>query len=239
MKLLRMTMRAALRALRRNKMRSALTMLGIIIGVAAVIATVSIGLGADAAVQDQIRSLGTDLLMVVPGATTASGVRSGWGGVSTLTVGDARAIERDAAAVKDVTYFKRQVVQVVAGEKNWSTAVQGAPPSFFTVREWPVVLGSAYGERDEEGPRASRCSARRWSSSSSAPDTIRSARRCGSRTCPSASLACSRRRGRRCGGRTRTTSSSFRSPPPSAASSVRNSSARSTTSWSPRSRAPR
>jgi putative ABC transport system permease protein len=151
MKLLRMTMRAALRALRRNKMRSALTMLGIIIGVAAVIATVSIGLGADAAVQDQIRSLGTDLLMVVPGATTASGVRSGWGGVSTLTVGDARAIEKDAAAVKDVTYFKRQVVQVVAGEKNWSTAVQGAPPSFFTVREWPVVLGSAYGERDEEG----------------------------------------------------------------------------------------
>ena len=77
MKLLRMTFRAALRALRRNKMRSALTMLGIIIGVAAVIATVSIGQGADAAVQDQIRSLGTDLLMVVPGATTSSSVSTG------------------------------------------------------------------------------------------------------------------------------------------------------------------
>ena len=75
MKLVRMTLRAALRALRRNKMRSALTMLGIIIGVAAVIAMVSIGQGADAAVQQQIRSLGTNLLMVVPGATTAAGVR--------------------------------------------------------------------------------------------------------------------------------------------------------------------
>ena len=151
MKLLRMTLRAAMRALRRNKMRSVLTMLGIIIGVAAVIATVSIGRGADAAVQEQIRSLGTDLLMIVPGATTASGVRSGWGGVSTLTVGDAQAIRKDAPAVKDVSYFKRQIVQVVAGDKNWSTAVQGTPPSFFTVREWPVVLGSAYDERDEEG----------------------------------------------------------------------------------------
>jgi putative ABC transport system permease protein len=151
MKLLRMTLRAALRALRRNKMRSALTMLGIVIGVAAVIATVSIGQGADAAVQEQIRSLGTNLLMVVPGATTASGVRSGWGGVSTLTAADALAIKKDAPAVSDVTYFKREVVQVVAGDKNWATAVQGAPPSFFTVREWPVVLGSAYSERDEEG----------------------------------------------------------------------------------------
>src|SRR5512144_367009 len=90
MNILWMTVRTALRALRRNKMRSALTMLGIIIGVAAVIAMVSIGHGADAAVQQQIRALGTNLLMVVPGATTAAGVRSGWGGVSTLTTADAR-----------------------------------------------------------------------------------------------------------------------------------------------------
>jgi putative ABC transport system permease protein len=150
MKLLRMTLRAALRALRRNKMRSALTMLGIVIGVAAVIATVSIGQGADAAVQEQIRSLGTDLLMVVPGATTASGVRSGWGGASTLTVGDGQAIRKDCPALKNVSWFKREIAQVVAGDRNWSTAVQGAPPSFFTVREWPVALGAAYSERDEE-----------------------------------------------------------------------------------------
>jgi putative ABC transport system permease protein len=150
MKLLQMTLRAALRALRRNKMRSVLTMLGIIIGVAAVIATVSIGQGADAAVQEQIRSLGTDLLMVVPGATTSTGVRSGWGGVSTLTAADAAAIAKDCPAVQDTSYFKRQIVQIVAGDKNWSTAVQGAPPSFFRVRQWPVVSGSAFTERDEE-----------------------------------------------------------------------------------------
>jgi len=101
-------------------------------------------------VQEQIRSLGTDLLMIVPGATTASGVRSGWGGVSTLTVADALAIAKDCPAVQETSYFKRQIVQVVAGDKNWSTAVQGAPPSFFRVRQWPVVLGSAFTERDEE-----------------------------------------------------------------------------------------
>jgi putative ABC transport system permease protein len=151
MKLLRMTLRAALRALRRNKMRSVLTMLGIIIGVAAVIATVSIGQGADAAVQEQIRSLGTDLLMIVPGATTSTGVRSGAGGVSTLTVADAMAIKKECPAVKEVSYFKRQIAQIVNGDKNWSTAVQGAPPSFFAVREWPVVSGSIFSERDEDG----------------------------------------------------------------------------------------
>ena len=151
MKILRMTLRAAMRALRRNKMRSALTMLGIIIGVAAVIATVSIGQGADAAVQEQIRSLGTDLLMIVPGATTSTGVRSGAGGVSTLTVADAMAIKKECPAVKEVSYFKRQIAQIVNGDKNWSTAVQGAPPSFFSVREWPVVSGSIFSDRDEDG----------------------------------------------------------------------------------------
>jgi len=149
MKLLRMTMRTALRALRRNKLRSALTMLGIIIGVAAVIAMVSIGQGADYAVQKQIQSLGTNLLMVIPGATTSSGVRSGWGGVSTLNVGDARAIEKegDAAAV---TYFKRAVVQVIYGEQNWSTAAQGTTPAFEQVRQWSTSSGTFFTQRDED-----------------------------------------------------------------------------------------
>ncbi len=150
MKLLLMTLRTAWRALRRNKLRSVLTMLGIIIGVAAVIATVAIGQGADASVQQQIRSLGTDLLMVVPGATTAAGVRSGWGGVSTLTAADAVAIKKECSAVADTTHFRRQVVQIVNGVQNWSTVVQGAPPSFFTVREWPVIEGAAYTQRDED-----------------------------------------------------------------------------------------
>jgi putative ABC transport system permease protein len=150
MKLLRMTLRTALRALRRNKLRSALTMLGIIIGVAAVITMVSIGQGADAAVQKQILSLGTNLLMVIPGATTSSGVRSGWGGVSNLTTADAVAIKRECASVADVTYFRRQVVQVIYGDQNWSTVAQGATPSYQSVRDWPVVAGSFYTQRDED-----------------------------------------------------------------------------------------
>jgi putative ABC transport system permease protein len=150
MKLLRMTMRTALRALRRNKLRSALTMLGIIIGVAAVITMVSIGQGANAAVQEQIRSLGTNLLMVIPGATTSSGARSGWGGVSTLNTADAAAIKRECPAVADVSHFRRQVVQVVYGDQNWSTVAQGATPSYQSVRDWPVVAGSFYTQRDED-----------------------------------------------------------------------------------------
>jgi ABC-type antimicrobial peptide transport system permease subunit len=150
MKLIRMTVRTALRALRRNKMRSALTMLGIIIGVAAVIAMVSIGQGADAAVQQQIQALGTNLLMVVPGATTAAGVRSGWGGVSTLTAADARAIKRECPAVVEVTYFRRQIVQVAYGNQNWSTMAQGATASFFRVRDWRLAGGAYFTERDDE-----------------------------------------------------------------------------------------
>jgi putative ABC transport system permease protein len=149
MKLLRMTAIAALRALRRNPLRSTLTTLGIVIGVAAVIAMVSIGRGADAAVQAQIDSLGTNLLMVVPGATTAAGVRSGWGGVSTLTAGDAAALREAVPGLAEVTYFRREVAQVVAGDKNWATAIQGAPPSYFGVRPWAVESGTRYDERDE------------------------------------------------------------------------------------------
>ncbi|GBD25900.1 Macrolide export ATP-binding/permease protein MacB [bacterium HR30] len=151
MKLFRMTLRAALVALRRNKLRSALTMLGIIIGVAAVVAMVSIGQGATAAVQAQIRSLGTNLLMVIPGATTAAGARSGWGGVSTLTVGDARAIERECSAVAAVTYLRRQVVQVVHADQNWSTVAQGTTSTFPVVREWNVARGRFFTAQEEEG----------------------------------------------------------------------------------------
>ena len=149
MKLLRMTALTALRALRRNPLRSALTTLGIVIGVAAVIAMVSVGRGAESAVQAQIDSLGTNLLMVVPGATTAAGVRSGWGGVSTLTAADAEALREAVPGLAAVTYFRREVAQVVAGEKNWATAVQGTPPSYFDVRPWAVASGTGYDERDE------------------------------------------------------------------------------------------
>src|SRR5438552_12799375 len=109
MNLLWMTVVTALRALRRNLLRSTLTMLGVIIGVAAVVTMVSVGRGADAAVQQQIQSLGNNLLMIIPGATTANGVRSGWG-ASTLTMADASAITRDCPVVAELTWMKRQLV---------------------------------------------------------------------------------------------------------------------------------
>jgi putative ABC transport system permease protein len=146
-----MTLRAALRALRRNKLRSGLTTLGIVIGVAAVIAMVSIGRGANYAVQQQIESLGTNLLMILPGATTTGGARSGWGGVSTLTVQDAQRIAEESTAVEGVAWFKRSIAQAVYGDRNWSTSVQGVSPSYAAVRNWAVSQGEFLGQRDEDG----------------------------------------------------------------------------------------
>ena len=150
MRLLAMTARTALRALRRNKLRSALTMLGVVIGVGAVIVMVSIGQGASEAVRAQIQSLGTNLLMVVPGATTSAGVRSGAGGVSTLTLQDAKAIAVECSAVSSVTWMKRQIGQVIQGERNWSTSIQGVSPDYFAVRDWKVEAGAPFGLRDDE-----------------------------------------------------------------------------------------
>jgi putative ABC transport system permease protein len=150
MRLFAMTARTALRALRRNKLRSALTMLGVVIGVGAVIVMVSIGQGASQAVREQIQSLGTNLLMVVPGATTSAGVRSGSGGVSTLTLQDAKAIASECSAVANVAWMKRQIAQVIQGELNWSTQIQGVSPGYFSVREWPLASGAYFGNRDEE-----------------------------------------------------------------------------------------
>jgi putative ABC transport system permease protein len=151
MTVLWMTVLTALRALRRNKLRSALTMLGIIIGVAAVVTMVSIGRGADAAVQQQIKSLGNDLLMIVPGATTASGVRGGFGTVSTLTAADGAAIGRECPAVAEVAWAKRALVQVVYGNANWSTSGQGVTPSYHLVRDWPLSAGRFFTEREQAG----------------------------------------------------------------------------------------
>jgi len=149
-KLLRMTVLTAWRALGRNPTRSVLTMLGVVIGVGAVIAMVSVGQGADASVQAQIASMGTNVVMVVPGATTAGGVRSGWGGVSTLTVGDAKAIERECPSVAAVTWIRREVAQVTHGNLNWATAIQGSPPSFGRVRDWPVGSGRFFTQSEED-----------------------------------------------------------------------------------------
>src|SRR3989442_14084581 len=146
-----MTVLAALQALGRHRARSALTALGVVIGAAAFIAMVSVGQGADASVQAQLASLGPNIVMVFPGATTAGGVRSGWGGASTLTVADAHAIEKECPSVAAVTYVKRDVAQVTYGNQNWSTAIQGSPPSYTTVRDWPLASGRFFTASDEDG----------------------------------------------------------------------------------------
>ena len=155
MRLLLITVKIALRALRRNAMRSLLTTLGIIIGVAAVIAMVSIGQGASVSVQERIASLGNNMLIILSGTTTQGGVRSGTGGKQTLTVNDAKAIQRECPAVGAVTYTKRQVQQVVAGNQNWSTAVSGVTPEYQTVRDWPAALGRFLNKQDEESAATS------------------------------------------------------------------------------------
>jgi putative ABC transport system permease protein len=148
-KLLAMTARAASRALWRNRLRSGLTMLGMIIGVAAVIAMVSVGAGADRFVQQQIASFGTNIVMVIPGAVTSGGARSGWGGASTLTVGDTEAVRR-VPEVAAATHSRRQVLQTIYGNTNWSTVVQGVTTDFQRVRDWPVANGSFFTERHEK-----------------------------------------------------------------------------------------
>jgi putative ABC transport system permease protein len=142
--------RVAFRALVRNKMRAALTMLGIIIGVAAVIAMVSIGQGASASVQAQIESIGTNLLFVSAGAQNVGGVRSGTGdtGTNTLTVDDLQAIKREVPSVSMVTPNVNARSQLVAGNMNWNTSVTGVSEQYPEIRKWPVATGSFFTDAD-------------------------------------------------------------------------------------------
>ena len=132
---------AALQALSRNRMRSALTMLGVFIGVAALIAMVAVGDGAASAVKQQLESLGTNMIVVQPGAVSGSGARGGAGSASTLTVADALALGQQAPAVLRVGYLSRQSGQVVFGDQNWSTAVQGVSPSYLAIVNWRIASG--------------------------------------------------------------------------------------------------
>ncbi|MBI1998031.1 MAG: ABC transporter permease [Deltaproteobacteria bacterium] len=136
-----MTLRIALRALGRNKLRSFLTMLGIIIGVGAVIAMVAIGEGAKATIRSQIASLGTNVLVVLPGTLTQGGVRGGTGGVNTLLDSDARAIRQEIAAVSFASPVLRRQEQVIAGNLNWGTLTQGVAPEFQQIRDWQIESG--------------------------------------------------------------------------------------------------
>jgi putative ABC transport system permease protein len=150
LKLLHMTLVLAVRSLLRNKLRSALTMLGVIFGVGAVIAMVAISQGADAHIQAQINSLGTNVLVVRPGSSMSFGVRYGYGTTPALTVADAVAIGKECPSVAAVSYLKRQTMQVVAGSQNWSTTIQGVNLDYLQVRDWPVSAGRFFTRQEED-----------------------------------------------------------------------------------------
>jgi len=141
----------ALRALRVNKMRSLLTMLGIIIGIAAVIAMVAIGTGASKMISDQISSIGSNLLLAIPGSTTSGGIRTGAGGTPSLTYDDAKAIRAECPSVAEAAPTVRGTAQIVFGNQNWSTIVMGTTPEIITVREWPIVAGRNLIQSDVDG----------------------------------------------------------------------------------------
>src|SRR6266403_5603977 len=142
------TFNVAFRALRRNKMRSVLTALGIIIGVGAVIAMVGIGNGAKAQVEAQIASLGQNVILIFSGSTTSSGIRTGWGGAGTLKMEDAEAIRREVSGVIGVSEEVVSTTQVAAGNQNWFTRIFGESADYFDLRQWPLADGAPFTPQD-------------------------------------------------------------------------------------------
>jgi len=145
------TLRIALRALRVNKLRSTLTMLGIIIGVGAVITMIAVGGGAQARVEEQIKSLGSNLMIIIPGSTTSGGVRLGGSSAQTLTEDDAWAITREVHEVQSSAPSSRGSGQIVAGNSNWSTVIYGVTPEYMEVRDWPIVFGRGFEPQEVTG----------------------------------------------------------------------------------------
>ena len=144
-------LRVAIRALLRNKMRSFLTTLGVIIGVSAVIAMVGIGEGAKARVADAFASMGSNILMVLSGSTTSGGARGGFGSLPTLTWEDLKAIRAEASAVRYATPQLRSTASVISEDQNWGTSITGVSPEFFLIKDWPVASGTALTQSDIEG----------------------------------------------------------------------------------------
>jgi putative ABC transport system permease protein len=142
------SMKIALRALKVNRMRSALTMLGIIIGVAAVIAMVAVGSGATKRIQEQIQSIGSNLIIVLPGSVSTNGVRLGSGATSSLTEDDAKAIAAECPSVAVVAPTVRGGAQIVYGSNNWATSIQGVTPDYLTIRDYTMLHGQFFTEQD-------------------------------------------------------------------------------------------
>src|SRR6185295_15099308 len=141
-------LKIAFRALRRNKLRTVLTMLGIIIGVGAVIAMVALGRGAKAQVEARIAALGQNVILIFSGSINRSGVFSGFGGAGTLTVEDAQAIQNEVSGVVAVSPEARSGGQIMAGANNWSTQIMGEGVDYFTIRQWDFADGGAFTEAD-------------------------------------------------------------------------------------------
>lgn len=146
-----LSLRVAWRALRVHKMRSILTILGIIVGVAAVVCMVSVGLGAQAQVSEKIRTLGANLLLITPGAQASGGARLEAGTRHTLTEEDALAIRKEIAAVQVAAPVLSRRAQVVAGNRNWSSLVAGVKPDYLVAREWPVLHGRPFTAEELDG----------------------------------------------------------------------------------------
>jgi putative ABC transport system permease protein len=141
-------LKVAFRALGRNKLRSLLTALGIIIGVACVVATIGIGEGARLQAENQLKSLGTNFLMIFPGTTTSSGARAGWGSSSKLSSDDVEALRREVGTVAYVSATIRTVAQVIYGNQNWSTSIQGGEVDWPLIRSWNLSRGQFFTDQD-------------------------------------------------------------------------------------------
>ena len=145
------TLKIALRALRTNKMRSFLTMLGIIIGISAVIAMMAVGAGARHVISQQIASIGSNIILILPGSTTSGGLRSGTGGAQTLVNDDVKAIMAECPSVEMAAPTTRNAALIVYGNMNWSSIVMGTTPELFAIREWGVVSGRSLEQQDVDG----------------------------------------------------------------------------------------
>jgi putative ABC transport system permease protein len=146
-----LTMRVALRAILRNKLRAFLTTLGVVIGVGAVIAMMAIGAGAKAQVEAAFAAMGTNVLIILPGSTNASGVHGGFGSMPTLTWDDLAAIRTDVSTVRAAAPTLRSSMAVIGEEQNWTTSITGTSPEYFEIRNWPIALGNPITPLDVEG----------------------------------------------------------------------------------------
>jgi putative ABC transport system permease protein len=145
-----LTLRVALRAIFRNKLRAFLTTLGVVIGVGAVIAMMAIGAGAKAQVEAAFAAMGTNVLIILPGSTSTSGVHGGFGSMPTLTWDDLAAIRTDVSTVKAAAPTLRSSMAVISEEQNWTTSITGTSPEYFEIRNWPIALGNPITPPDVE-----------------------------------------------------------------------------------------